>query len=133
MRTPKQRRKTIYQTPAGSPPVQSRGPSSPVQSEQCPPAQPEQRPTPRLEPARSNAEEEPEWVPRPFAAVIASLRQVKRQYLGMEEALEEISAKLGVEPKRMMAHIKALPKAWKMEDLRAWFDSLLKENAELKT
>ena len=56
-----------------------------------------------------------------------------RQYLGVEEALEEISAELGVEPRQIMEHIKALPKARKMEDLRAQIDCLLKENAELKT
>ena len=51
----------------------------------------------------------------------------------MEEALEEISAKLGVEPRQIMQHIRALPKAQEMEDLRARIDSLLKEAAELKT
>ena len=64
---------------------------------------PNQRSTPRPE-ARPKAaqlgeEEEPKWVARPFAAVNASLRQAKKQYLGVEEALEEISAELGVEPK----------------------------------
>ena len=33
----------------------------------------------------------------------------------------------------MVGHIKALPKAREMEDLRAWIDCLFKENAELKT
>ena len=51
----------------------------------------------------------------------------------MEEALEEISAELGVEPKRIMQHIRALPKAREMEDLKARIDGLLKENTELKT
>ena len=50
----------------------------------------------------------------------------------MEEALEEISAELGVEPKWIMQHIWALPKAREMEDLRARIDCLFKENAELK-
>ena len=51
----------------------------------------------------------------------------------MEEALEEISAKLGVEPRWIMQHIRAFPKAGEMEDLRARIDNLFKENAELKT
>ena len=50
----------------------------------------------------------------------------------MEEALEEISAELGVEPQQVVEHIKVLPKAREMEDLRAWIDCLLKENTELK-
>ena len=82
---------------------------------------------------RLNEEEELEWVSKPFVAVATSLRQAKRQYLSMEEALEEISAELGVEPGQIMEHIKALPKAWEMKDLRARIDCLLKENAELKT
>ena len=137
MHTPNRRMKTTYRAPEGSLPVGLGGPTSPVQLEQCLQAQPEQRPLPQpedqLELAQPNEEEEPEWVSRPFAVVTASLRQAKRQYLGMEEALEEISAELGVEPRQVLEHIKALPKAWEMEDLRARIDYLLKENAELKT
>ena len=70
---------------------------------------------------------------RPFTAVAKSLRQARRQYLGMEEVLEEINAELGVEPQQVVEHIKALPKAREMEDLQARIDCLLKENAELKT
>ena len=103
MRTPNRRRKTTYRAPKGSPPVQLGGPSSPVQPEPPPSAQPEQRPPPqpnvRPEPAQPDEEEESEWVSRPFVVVAASLRQAKRQYLSMEEALEEISAELGVEPR----------------------------------
>ena len=51
----------------------------------------------------------------------------------MEEVLEEISAKLEMEPRQVLEHIKALSKTREMEDLRARIDSLLKENAELKT
>ena len=51
----------------------------------------------------------------------------------MEEALEEISAKLGVEPIEIMHHIQALPKAREMEDLIAQIAGLFKENVELKT
>ena len=54
------------------------------------------------------------------------------QYLGMEEALEEISTELEVKPRQVVEHIKGLPKAWEMEDLQARIDYLLKENIELK-
>ena len=50
----------------------------------------------------------------------------------MEEALEEIGAELGVEPRQIMQQIRSLPKAWEVEDLRAQIASLLKENGELK-
>ena len=137
MRTPNQRRKTTYRAPEGSPPVRLGGPLSPVPPEQRPQAQSEQRPPSppevRPEPVQPDEEEEPEWVPKPFAAVVASLRQAKMQYLGMKEALEAINAKLGVEPRQMLEHIKALPKAQEMKDLRARIDCLLKKNTELKT
>ena len=131
--TPNRRRKTTYWVPAGSPPIRSRGPSSPVPLEPQSPAQLDQRPTPRpgAQTEATQLEEDSEWVARPFAAVIASLRQPKRQYLGMEEALEEIGTELGVEPRQIMQHIRALPKAQEVEDLRAWIDSLFKENVDL--
>ena len=50
----------------------------------------------------------------------------------MEEALEEINIELGVEPRQVVEHIKVLPKAREMEDLRARIDCLLKENVKLK-
>ena len=50
----------------------------------------------------------------------------------MEGALKEITAELGMEPRQMLELIKALPKAWEIEDLRAQINCLLKENAELK-
>ena len=50
----------------------------------------------------------------------------------MEEAFEEIGAKLGVEPRQIMPQIRSLPKAREVEDLRAQIDGLLKENGELK-
>ena len=51
----------------------------------------------------------------------------------MEEALEEIGTELGVEPRQIMQHIRALPKAREVEDLRAWIDGLFKEYADLQT
>ena len=82
MHTPNRRRKTTYRAPEGSPPVGSGGPASPVQLEQRLQAQLEQRPLPQPEdqpePAQPDEEEELEWVSRPFVAVTASLRQVKR-------------------------------------------------------
>ena len=51
----------------------------------------------------------------------------------MEEALEEIGAELGVEPRQIIQHIWALPKAQEVEDLRTRIDGLLKKNADLKT
>ena len=70
---------------------------------------------------------------RPFTTVARSLREARSKYLGMEQALEEISSELGVEPRQVVGHIKALSKAREMEDLRARIDCLLKENAKLKT
>ena len=99
---PNRRRKTTYCALEGSPPVRSGGPTSPAQQNQRPQAQLEQRPPlqpeVRSEPAQPEQEQELEWVSRPFTTVARSLRQARRQYLGMEEALEEISAKLAVEP-----------------------------------
>ena len=100
-----------------------------TQPEQWPPS----RPKVRVEPVQPDEEEEPEWVSKAFIAVATSLRQAKRQYLDMEEALEEINAELGVEPRQIMEHIKAVPKAQEMEDLRARINCLLKKNTELKT
>ena len=51
----------------------------------------------------------------------------------MEEALEEIGAELGVEPKGIMQRIRSLPKAREVEELRARIVGLLKENADLQT
>ena len=135
--TPNWRRKTTYRAPEGSPPVGSGGEGSLAQPEQRPQAQSEQQPPPqpevRLEPVQPEQEEEPKWVYRPFTAVARSLQHARSQYLGMEQALEEISSELGVEPRQVVEHIKALPKAREMEDLRARIDCLFKENAELKT
>ena len=51
----------------------------------------------------------------------------------MEEALEEIGAKLGVEPRQIMLKIRSLPKAREVEELRARIVGLLKENTDLQT
>ena len=134
VRTPNRRRKTTYRAPAGSPPVRSRGPSSPVPPEPSS-AQLEQQPTPRpgAQPEATQPEDELEWVARPFDTVTASLQQARRQYLGMEEALEEIGSELGVEPKGIIQKIRSLPKAREMEELRARIAGLLKEIADLQT
>ena len=78
-------------------------------------------------------EEERPWVHKPFAAVIASYRQVKDQYLILERTLESISLYLDMEPRHLLEHIQTLPKPQKLTDLQARVDCLLKENAELKT
>ena len=78
-------------------------------------------------------EEEPEWVEKPFVTVAMSLRQAKRQYQLMEEALEQIGSELGVRPNGIIPKIRSLPKAREMEELRAQIASLLKENTDLQT
>ena len=65
--------------------------------------------------------------------VTVSLRQVRRQYLRIKEALKEIGAGLGVEPKQIMLKIQSLPKAKEVEELRNRIAGLLKENADLQT
>ena len=50
----------------------------------------------------------------------------------MGKALEEIGAKLRVEPRQIMQWIRSLSKAREVEDLRARIAGLLKENGELK-
>ena len=94
MHTPNRRKKTTYWAPEGSPPVRSRGEESPPQPKQRPQSQPEQQPSPqpKVQPELEQQEQEKEleWVYRPFTAVAKSLRQARSQYLGMEQALEEI-------------------------------------------
>ena len=65
--------------------------------------------------------------------VVKSMRQVKAQYLVMEDELLEIGRKLGTEPLKFLEHIRRLTKVREMEDLQARIDCLLKENADLKT
>ena len=109
-RTPNRRRKSTYRAPPGSPPVRSRGPSSPVPPKPQPRAQ---QPAPRSEPQPEGArpKEEPEWVEKPFIAVMRSIRQARMQYESMEEALEQIGSELGVRPNGIIPKIRSLPKA----------------------
>ena len=127
-RTPNRRRKSTYRAPAGSPPIWSRGPSSPVPPEPHPrPQQPAPRPESRPEGARP--EEGQEWVEKPFVDVARSIRQARMQYKSMEEALEQISSELEVRPNRIIPTIRSLSKAREMEELRARIVGLLKDNA----
>ena len=70
---------------------------------------------------------------KPFAMVIGSLRQVKGQYIALEQALHGITKELKVEPLSALDCVKQLPKAQDMADLQARVDCLFKENEELKT
>ena len=65
--------------------------------------------------------------------VVKSMRQVKAQYLAMEDELLEIGRELGMEALKSLEQIRRLPKVREMEDLQARMDCLLKENADLKT
>ena len=129
--TPNRRRKSTYRAPAGSPPVRSRGPSSPVPPEPRPRPQ---QPTPRLEaqPEGRQPVEEPGCVEKPFTAVAKSLWEARRPYESMEEVLEHIGSELGVRPNGIILTIWSLPKAWEMEELRARIAGLLKDNAGLR-
>ena len=130
-RTPNWRRKSTYRVLAGSPPVWSRGLLSPIPP--APRLRP-QRPAPRPEaqPEGRQLEEEPGWEERPFVEVAKSLRQARRQYESMEEALEQIGSKLGVRPNGIIPTIRSLPKARELEELRARIAGLLKDNAGLQ-
>ena len=68
-RTPNRRRKSTYRVPSGSPPVRSRGPSSPVPPE----------PQPRAQQPAAQREILPEWVDKPFADVAKGIRQAWMQ------------------------------------------------------
>ena len=61
------------------------------------------------------------------------MRQLKAQYLAMEDELLEIGRELGMELLKSLEQIRRLPKVREMEDLQAQIDCLLKENADLKT
>ena len=131
LRTPNRRRKLTYRAPAGSPPVWSRGPSSPVPPEPQPRAQ-QFAFRPERQPEGTRPEEEPEWVEKPFVAVTRSIRQARMQYESMEEALEQIGSELGVKPNGIILKIRSLPKAQEVEELRAQIAGLLKDNAGLQ-
>ena len=63
-RTPNRRRKSTYRAPSGSPPIGSRGPSSPV-----PP-----KPQPREQQPDPHPEGGPEWVDKPFVSIARGFR-----------------------------------------------------------
>ena len=65
--------------------------------------------------------------------VVKSMRQVKAQYLVMEDELLEIGRELGTEPLKSLEQIRRLSKVQETEDLQARIDCLLNENAKLKT
>ena len=122
-RTPNRWRKSTYRAPSGSPPIWSRGPSSPVPPE---PQQPTGRPD--SQPQGAQLEGGQEWVEKPFVGVARSIRQARVQYESMEEVLEQIGSKLGVRPNGIIPAIRSLPKAREMEELRARIAELLKDN-----
>ena len=130
-RTPNRRRKSTYRVPSGSPPVRSRGPSSPVPPE---PQLRAQQLVGRLDsqPQGARPEEGWEWVEIPFVDVARNIRQARIQYKSMDEALEQISSELGVRPNGIIPTIQSLPKAREMEELRARIAGLLKDNAGLQ-
>ena len=112
----------MYKAPSGSPPVRSRGPSSPVPSEpQLREHQPENRP-----------EEGPEWVDKPFASIARGFRQDRNQYESMETALEQIGSELGVSLEEIIPTIRTLPKAQEVDGLRIRIASLISENSRLE-
>ena len=102
-----------YRAPARSPLVRSKGEGNQPQPEQH---QSEPQPKP-VQPENPEEEEERPWVHKPFAAVIASYRQVKDQYLILERTLEEIGLQLDVEPRHILEHLRMLPKAQDLTDL----------------
>ena len=130
--------KQTYQAPEGSPLIWSRGEGSQpnLGSPQLERPQPEKsQPDPRSQPQRPEQPEEEErpWIPKPLNVVVESYRQVKEQYLCLEQTLESVSLYLDVEPRFLLEHIQALPKPHDLADLQARVDCLLKQNGELST
>ena len=121
-RTPNRRRKSTYRAPSGSPPVQSRGPSSPVPPE----------PQPRAQQLDSQPKRVQEWVEKPFVSLARSIRQARVQYESMEQALEQIGSELGVRPYEIIPTIRSLPKAREMDGLRARIAGLINDNDGLQ-
>ena len=121
--TPNKRRKSTYRAPSGSPPVRSRGPSSPV-----PP-----KPQPREQQPDTRSEEGPEWVDKPFASIARGFRQARDQYESMEQALDQIGSELGVSLEEIIPMIRTLPKAQEVDGLRIRIASLISENGRLET
>ena len=120
-RTPNKRRKSTYRVPSGSPPIRSRGPSSPVPPE----------PQPREQQPDNRPEEGPEWVDKPFASIARGFRQARDQYESMEQALDQIGSELGVSPE-IIPTIRTLPKAQEVDGLRIRIASLISENGRLE-
>ena len=118
-RTPTKRRKSTYKAPSGSPPVRSRGPSSPVPLE----------PQPRKQQPENRPEERPEWVDKPFANIARGFRQARDQYESMETALEQIGSELGVSLEDIIPMIRTLPKAQEVDGLQIRIASLISENS----
>ena len=129
------RLKQTYRAPKGSPPVRSKGKGSQPHSRSPQPKRPQL--DPQLEPQRpeqpEGEEEKRPWIRKPFNAIVASYRQVKKQYMCLERTLESINLYLNVEPCFLLEYIQALSKPQDLADLQAWVDCFLKENGELKT
>ena len=113
----------MYKVPSGSPPIRSRGPSSPA-----PP-----KPQPRAQQPSTQPEGVQEWVEKPFANVARSVQQARIQYESMEQALDQIGSELGVGPDGIIPTIRSLPKAEEMDGLRVWIAGLISENDRLQT
>ena len=64
LRTPNRRKKSTYRAPSGSPPVRSRGPSSPVPPET----------QPRAQQPGSQPEGGQEWMEKPFVGIVKGFR-----------------------------------------------------------
>ena len=122
-RTPTKRKKSTYKAPSGSPPVRSRGPSSPVPPE----------PQPREQQLENRVEEGPEWVDKPFASIARGFRQARNQYESMETVLEQIGSELGVSPEDIIPTIRTLPKAQEVDGLRIRIANLISRNSRLET
>ena len=58
------------------------------------------------------------WIQKPFVEVVKSIRQVKAQYLAMEDELLEIERELGTELLKSLEQIRRHPKVQEMEDSR---------------
>ena len=122
-RTPNWRKKSMYRAPSGSPPVQSRGLSSPIPPET----------QPRVQQPGSQPEGGQEWVEKPFIGIARGFRQARAQYESIEKALEQIGSELGVGPEGIIPMIRSLPKAREVDALRAQIAGLINDNDGLQT
>ena len=96
----KQLKKT-YQTPHGSPPVQSRRERSQLS------AQPDHS---QQEKGEKEEGDFAPWIWKPFKGVFDSLSSVNGQYQAMEQALVDMSKELGIESLKAVEYVKTLPK-----------------------